>query len=68
MGVVSTQNVILQDNPGLDEFGSKVIKHTLSVATKKSSAYVIITTFEDYKKDSLSKLLLELYHQDQGNL
>ena len=68
MGVDSSQKVILLDNPGLDEFGSNVVTHSLLVAKKKSSAFVVVATFEDYRRVPFTSLLQELYHQDPGKI
>ena len=60
------ENVVFLDTPGLDEFGSENISRYVAMVENMSSAFVIVTTFADYKKDKLSGMLQELYQKDKG--
>ncbi len=58
--------VRLLDSPGCNEFGSELMTELATSAKEIASAFIFVTTFEDYTKLSGSKILQSIYEENKG--
>ncbi len=60
--------VCLLDSPGCNEYGSEFITECSTSAKEITSAFIFVTTFEDYAKLSGSKILQSIYEENRGTI
>ncbi len=60
--------VRLLDSPGCNGFESEFITQCITSAKEISSAFIFVTTFEDYAKLSSSRILQSIYYENKGTI
>jgi len=67
-GEDSLQNprIVLLDNPGCDENGSKSILSHLEKAKTSSTAFIFVTTFQQFRTMACSTALQKIFWQNKG--
>ena len=58
--------MVLLDNPGCGEHGSDIIIKNVDKAQMSSAAFVIVTTFQQYRNNACSEALQSIFSQNKG--
>ena len=59
--------IVHLDNPGCDENGSQIILSHVDKAKRSSTAFIFVTTFQQFKTMACSKALQNIFLQNPGN-